>query len=146
MRDVVLLADGVTEDADLSEAEIARRDTKRGSRVPGQESFRFRSIRLELRVPAAPTEQIGRRARPAEGSRIFALEPYDNVLIRRQAGWELQRLVYLTGQVKHPGRYALRSKTERMQRPDRARRRAHRSGIPGWIQFYRSYAPGHRPE
>ena len=27
--------------------------------------------------------------------------------VEYRAGWELQRLVYLTGQVKHPGRYAL---------------------------------------
>ncbi len=75
----------------------------------------------------------------------MALQPYDNVLITRQPGWETQRLVYLTGQVKRPGRYALLSKT------DRVRDLVERAGgltdqaYPGGIHFYRSHTPGRRP-
>jgi protein involved in polysaccharide export with SLBB domain len=71
--------------------------------------------------------------------------PYDNVLIRRRAGWESQRLVYLTGQVQHPGRYALRSKTERVR--DLIERAGGLTGqaYPGGIQFYRAYGPGRQP-
>jgi protein involved in polysaccharide export with SLBB domain len=42
------------------------------------------------------------------------LQPYDNVLILRQPEWELPRTVKITGQVKYPGPYALRTKTERL--------------------------------
>src|SRR3954467_9001349 len=145
MRDLVLLANGVTEDADLREAEIARREQ---GADPGTLAQTIR-VRLDSTalpsggtdgVPLAPPHAGG-----AAGIPDLALRPYDNVLIMRQAGWELQRLVYVTGQVKHPGRYALRTKTERLgDLVDRA------GGLTpeayaGGIQFYRSYRPGLRP-
>jgi protein involved in polysaccharide export with SLBB domain len=37
---------------------------------------------------------------------------YDNVLIMRQPSWELQRTAAIAGEVRYPGRYTLRSKTE----------------------------------
>jgi hypothetical protein len=67
------------------------------------------------------------------------------VLIRRQPGWETQRLVFLTGQVKHPGRYALKTKTDRIRDLiDRAGGLTDEAYADG-IQFYRSYRPGLRP-
>jgi polysaccharide biosynthesis/export protein len=144
MRDVVLLAGGVTEDADFSEAEIARREE---SNDPG-------ALAKSIPVPLDSAQLVpggssgGADASPersAAGVPDIALMPYDNVLIRRRAGWESQRLVYLTGQVKHPGRYALRTKTERIS--DLIERAGGLTGqaYPGGVQFYRSYGPGHKP-
>jgi protein involved in polysaccharide export with SLBB domain len=144
MRDVVLLADGVTEDADLTEAEIARR----------AESSDFGALATSIPVPldsaeltpagaSGTTDAAARRA--ALGVPDLVLMPYDNVLIRRKAGWESQRLVYLTGQVKHPGRYGLRSKTERISDLIERAGGLTPQAYAGGIQFYRSYAPGHRP-
>jgi polysaccharide biosynthesis/export protein len=145
MRDLVLLAEGVTEDADLHEAEIARRDA---TDDPGTLAQTIR-VRLDSTalasggtdgIPLTPPHPGG-----AAGVPDIPLKPYDNVLIRRQAGWETQRLVYLTGQVKHPGRYALKTKT------DRLRDLVERAGgltdqaYPGGIYFYRTYRPGLQP-
>lgn len=143
MRDLVLLADGISEDADLREAEIARRE--RGT-DPGTLAT---SIRVPLdssyRVAAGtdgqgPLPQLG-----AGGVPDVPLQPYDNVLIMRQTGWELQRLVYLTGQVKHPGRYALRSKTERLSQLIVRAGGLTEQAYAGGIQFYRSYTAGRNP-
>ncbi|MDF3052098.1 MAG: polysaccharide export protein [Geminicoccaceae bacterium] len=143
MRDLVLLANGVTEDANLNDAEIARR----GGNGPG-------GLAQTIRVPLDSTYLASGSNGPggngagratAGGFPDMPLEPYDNVLITRQAGWETQRLVYLTGQVKRPGRYALLSKT------DRVRDLLERAGgltdqaYPGGIHFYRAYTPGRRP-
>jgi polysaccharide export outer membrane protein len=143
MRDVVLLANGVTEDADLTAAEIARR--AEGAN-PG-------TLATTIRVPLdstfragggtdghGPLPQFG-----AGGVPDVALKPYDNVLIMRQTGWELQRLVYVTGQVKHPGRYALRSKTERLRDLIKRAGGLTEQAYPGGVQFYRSYSPGRNP-
>jgi protein involved in polysaccharide export with SLBB domain len=143
MRDVVLLADGVTEDADLSQAEIARRDA---SEDPGALA---RSISVPLDSarasrPGSANGEVG-AARPGGGIPDLPLEPYDNVLIRRQAGWELQRLVHVTGQVKHPGRYALRSKTERISDLIKRAGGLTEQAYPGGVRFYRSYTSGRRP-
>jgi polysaccharide biosynthesis/export protein len=143
MRDVVLLADGVTEDADLSEGEIARRD-------PGEDPGALaRSISVPLNSarasrPESADGEVG--GAPTDGGiPDLPLEPYDNVLIRRQAGWELQRLVHVTGQVKHPGRYALRSKTERLSDLIERAGGITEQAYAGGVQFYRSYSPGRRP-
>jgi protein involved in polysaccharide export with SLBB domain len=144
MRDVVLLAQGVTEDADLTEAEIARREAS------GDPGALAKSIPVPLDsaelVPGGSSGGSELASEPATGGvPDVVLMPYDNVLIRRKPGWESQRLVYLTGQVKHPGRYALRSKTERIR--DLVERAGGLTGqaYPGGVQFYRSYAPGHKP-
>jgi protein involved in polysaccharide export with SLBB domain len=102
LRDAVLLADGVTEDADLTQAEIARLPADRPTGALAQ----------TVRVPIDSSYLFAQGTRP--GGDAPPLQPYDNVLILRRPGYELQRLVALTGQVQHPGRYALTSKTERL--------------------------------
>jgi protein involved in polysaccharide export with SLBB domain len=143
MRDVVLLANGVTEDADVTEAEIARRaeGTNSGTlatsiRVPLDSTFRAGGGT----DGHGPLPQFG-----AGGVPDVALKPYDNVLIMRQTGWETQRLVYLTGQVKHPGRYALHNKTERIKDLITRAGGITDQAYPGGVQFYRSYTPGRNP-
>jgi len=42
------------------------------------------------------------------------VQPYDNVLILRQPNWELQRTAVIAGEVKYPGRYSLKTKTEKI--------------------------------
>jgi protein involved in polysaccharide export with SLBB domain len=143
MRDVVLLANGVTEDADLKEAEIARRAV---GADPG-------TLATTIRVPLDSTFRTGGGTDGhgplprlgAGGVPDIALKPYDNVLIMRQTGWETQRLVYLTGQVKHPGRYALQSKTERVSELIERAGGLTEQAYAGGVQFYRSYAPGRKP-
>ena len=44
----------------------------------------------------------------------MVVQPYDNVLILRQPNWELQRTAVIAGEVKYPGRYSLRTKTEKI--------------------------------
>jgi protein involved in polysaccharide export with SLBB domain len=115
MRDLVLLAGGVTEGALLTEAEIARLPASRANgvtastiRVPLDSTYLFArdAGRAYARVPGVPTA--------AGGAPDVLLEPYDNVLILRQPEFELQRTVFLGGEVRYPGRYALRRKTERL--------------------------------
>ena len=70
------------------------------------------------------------------------LQPYDNVMIMRQTGWDLQRSVAITGQVKFPGRYSLKSKTDRvtdlLERAGGLTDQAYTDGV----QFYRRYTAG----
>jgi protein involved in polysaccharide export with SLBB domain len=131
LRDAVLLADGLAEDAAPAGAEIARLKPGRPTgalaetiQVPLDSSYLFRSG-----APNGP--------RPDDP----VLLPYDNVLIPRQGGWDVQRLVVLTGQVNAPGRYALTSKTERLgtllQRAGGLTSEAYAGGI----EFFRRGVP-----
>ncbi len=115
MRDLVLLAGGVLESALLTEAEIARMPATRTDgvtastmRVPMDSSYLFERGR-DGRYPGPPGV-----ASAAGGSGDAVLQAYDNVLILRQPDWELQRTVYVGGEVKFPGSYTLVKKTERL--------------------------------
>jgi protein involved in polysaccharide export with SLBB domain len=118
MRDLVLLAGGLEEGALLNEAEIARLPetrlngvTARTVRVPLDSTYLFQ--RGGAAGAAAYVGVPGLQA-PASGAPDVALAPYDNVLILRQPDFELQRTVFIGGEVRFPGRYALVRKTERL--------------------------------
>lgn len=115
LRDLVLLANGLSESAYLKEAEIARLPASRDSgrtavtiRVPLDSTYLFE------RKPNGEYVGPPGLAFPASGAPEVLLKPYDNVLILRQPDWELQRTVTLTGEVKYPGAYALVRKSERL--------------------------------
>ncbi|HEU5169281.1 MAG TPA: SLBB domain-containing protein [Gemmatimonadales bacterium] len=126
LRDAVLIADGLTEDAALEGAEIARLPEGRPTgalaetiRVPLDSSYLFRGAGSSAIRDDPP------------------LRPYDNVLIPRRGGWDVQRLVAITGQVAAPGRYALTSKTERLSSLLERAGGLTGEAYPGGIEFYR---------
>jgi polysaccharide biosynthesis/export protein len=103
MRDLVLEAGGLLPSAALTEAEIARLPTQATS---GQ-------LAMTFRVPLDSTYVVGTGAAITPSGDV-TLHPYDNVLILRQPDWQLQWSVTLSGEVRYPGVYALRTKTERL--------------------------------
>ncbi|MGE5927232.1 MAG: SLBB domain-containing protein [Gemmatimonadota bacterium] len=138
VRDAILLADGLTEDAYLREAELAR--------VPEDRSTG--AIATTIRVPLDSTYLFARAAAgeypgppgvpaPAAGAPEVSLQPYDNLLILRQQEWELPRTVKITGQVKYPGPYALRSKTDRLMDIIVRAGGLTTEAYPDGIEFYR---------
>lgn len=115
LRDLVLIARGPRVGADLSEAEIARLPTDRSG---GQ-------LATTVRVPLDSTYLLERDSTgryigppgvpiPASGAPDVSLQPYDNVLILRQPDFDLQRTVTLLGEVRYPGTYSLKTKTDRV--------------------------------
>jgi protein involved in polysaccharide export with SLBB domain len=136
MRDAILLADGLTQDAQL-EVEIARLPEHR---APGELAT---TVRVALDSSFALAGSASATA-PEVGVGATPLQPYDNVLVLRQAGWSLQRTVVVTGQVKAPGRYSLRSKTERLSDLLARAGGLTAEAYSGGIQFYRAYS-GNQP-
>jgi len=51
---------------------------------------------------------------PASGAPEVPLDPYDNVLILRQPDFVFQRTVTITGEVRFPGTYSLRTKGDQL--------------------------------
>ncbi len=104
LRDLVIRAGGLRDDAYVLEAEVARIASQADStgdfveitNVPLDSSY---VISAEGQAQIAPDVDLAR---------------YDNVFIRHRPGWELQRTVTVTGQVQFPGKYALRQKDERL--------------------------------
>jgi polysaccharide export outer membrane protein len=147
LRDALLEAGGLTEDALLTEAEIARMPDDSLRSVGGLAStFRapLDSTYLFDRDPSGRYLGPPGRPAPASGAAEVSLKPYDNILVLRQPEWELQRSVSITGEVKFPGRYALLSKTERLiDLVDRAGGFT-KQAYPGGVRFYRRVDRGGR--
>jgi len=115
LRDAILLARGPMVGADLREAEIARMPADRSNgqlattiRVPLDSSYLFDrdSAGQYFGPPGVPF--------PGTGAPETELQPYDNVLILKQPEFDFQRTVVVVGQVRYPGAYSLRTKTERL--------------------------------
>lgn len=115
MRDLILMAGGLRESADLREAEIARLPEDRTGnvtavpmRVPLDSTYLFERQNGDpyLGAPGIPAR--------AGGAPEVILRPYDNLLILQQPYWELQRVVTISGEVRFPGQYALRTRDERI--------------------------------
>jgi polysaccharide export outer membrane protein len=116
LRELVLLARGPQVGADLREAEIAQlpADRARGQlattiRVPLDSTYLYQRDSLGRYIGAAGVHF------PASGTAPeVVLAPFDNVVIFRQPDFELQRIVTIAGEVRFPGTYALRSRSERL--------------------------------
>ena len=113
VRDLVLQAGGLEQSALLNEARIARLPEDRSGTVTAREfSIPLDSSYLFERAPDG--KYNGPPGVPATSGPTpdVQLKPYDNVLVLRQPGWELQRTVAVTGEVRFPGRYTLLNKNE----------------------------------
>ena len=115
LRDAVLQTGGVTEDALLSDAELARLPSDRANGAMAVTSrVTLDSTYLFDRSPSGAYNGPPGLPAARSGAPEVTLQPYDNVLILRQPDWELARQVQVVGQVRFPGQYVLRSKTERL--------------------------------
>lgn len=139
VRDAVLQASGLREDAYLVEAEVARLPEDRAGgavartfRVPLDSTYVFdRSPDGKyLGPPGIPSS--------AKGADETVLRPYDNVLILTQPQWEQLRAVYVGGQVNFPGNYALRSRTERLADVLARAGGLTKEAYPEGIEFFRT--------
>jgi polysaccharide biosynthesis/export protein len=147
LKDALLAAEGLTEDALLSEAEIARLpdDSVRQSGLVAS-TFRVQLDSTYVFDRDASGRYLGPPGKSAapSGAPEVPLHPYDNVLIFRQPEWEFQRTVALTGMVRFPGRYALITRTDRLlDLIDRAGGLT-KEAYPKGIRFFRTSDRGGR--
>lgn len=115
VRDLVLLAGGLDQSAFLNEAEIARLPVNREGGVTAS-TFRVPLDSSYLFERSPDGKYLGPPGLPAASgpNAEVTVQPYDNVLILRQPNWELQRTASISGEVRYPGRYSLKTKTEKI--------------------------------
>lgn len=109
LKDALILAGGLRDDAYLLEAEISRIPE---TRETPNELARIMRVPLDSSYVLDPTAVL-RRETSARGEEPH-LQPYDNVFVRMAPGFEFQRNVVLSGEVLFPGRYSLLRRDERV--------------------------------
>ena len=141
LRDLVKLARGPKIGASLKDAEIARLPADRSQ---GQlaDTIRAPIDSTYLLERDASGHYIGAAGQPFPGSGAaeLRLEPYDEVLILKQPDFELQRIVQVRGEVRFPGTYALRSKSDRLTDVLERAGGLTPQAYPNGIRFYRREA------
>jgi protein involved in polysaccharide export with SLBB domain len=135
LRDAILLAGGLRDDAYLVEAEVSRPRA-----TPGDGSD---SLAVVLRVPLDSSyvfDQSGYIVRPVGTARSpeVRLEPYDNVFVRQVPNWDVQRNVVITGEIRFPGRYTILHKEERISDLLARAGGLTPQAYPNGIQFFRA--------
>lgn len=102
LKDLIFASGGFRKDALISEAEISRINPKNTA------NDKLAAI-LYVSIDSNYTKKL-----TESKDELFFLEPYDNVFIRANSDWELQRNVVVMGEVQKPGLYSLKNKTERI--------------------------------
>ena len=112
VADLIALAGGFQEGATPNRIDVARRirQDSAGVRSTTLDMFRFaldRDLQISP-VDVAPTSGVN----PATPT--FRLQPFDIVYVRTSPNYEAQRQVYVSGEIMHPGNYAIVSRQERI--------------------------------
>jgi len=138
LRDLVLLAGGLDEQASVHEAEIARRpDAFDGGRLAVSQRVSIDSSYVIAGRPPESGRAGAQSVVQAGSTREVVLQAYDNVLILAQADWARPRRVVVTGEIASPGTYTLLTKADRLS--DVLKRAGGLTGAAyaGGIVFYR---------
>jgi protein involved in polysaccharide export with SLBB domain len=102
MKDLIFLSGGMTEAASESYVEVARRNSyEEAGNINNKMATLFQF-------------QIDRNLSLEPGDADFKLEPFDQVYVRKAPSYEVQKTVFIKGEVKYPGEYSISSKDERI--------------------------------
>lgn len=102
IAEVVALAGGFSDGAEVTNIEVARRIKEDTIGIPKEQSVKILYVKVDRGLKMNPEFDK------------FILNPFDRIYIRRLARYEEQKNVIITGEVFYPGPYALRDKTEKI--------------------------------
>ncbi len=138
VRDLVLEAGGLDQSALLNEARVARLPENRSNGTTAREFIvPLDSSYLFERAPDGRYFGPPGLPAPLGPSPDSSAQPYDNVLILRQPGWELQRTVAVDGEVRFPGTYTLVNKSEQISDIIKRAGGLTPEGYANGVMFYR---------
>ena len=103
LKDLIFEAGGFRKDALITKAEVSR-----------IYPFHPEDKNKIARIIHVPIDSNYTKNLISSKDEQFFLEPFDNVFIRINSDWEVQRNVLLQGEVQKPGTYTLKNKTERI--------------------------------
>lgn len=102
IADVVILANGFTDAASNSKIELSRRVKEDTTELGNDQNVRIESFEIDKDLKIR-----------LEDARVF-LRPFDKIYVRKSPRYEEQKSVFIEGEVKYPGAYTIKDKTQRI--------------------------------
>ncbi len=102
IADLIVLADGFSDGASSSKIELARRVEEDTTGLPANQNVRIEAFDIDRDLKIR-----------VEDARV-TLQPYDRVYVRKLPRYEDQKSVTIQGEVKYPGAYTIKDKTQRI--------------------------------
>ena len=103
LRDILLKAGGLSQQAENSRVEVSR-----------VMDYDISSNRLKPKRTLVKTINVSYNLLSSIEAQEFELQPFDQIFVREDPDFEVARNVILSGEVKYPGKYALLSKDEKI--------------------------------
>ena len=108
LGDALRLAGGLLPNADYSRVEVSRLNAF--SEFQKGTNRQVRTTALLTEVP----QELSRDLTADSEALKFALQPYDQIIVREIPEYKLQQMVYIGGEVQYPGYYAIRARDEKL--------------------------------
>lgn len=102
MKDLIFLSGGMTEAASESFVEVARRNSYEEAGSINSKMATLFQFQIDRNMSLKPEDAN------------FKIEAFDQVYIRKAPSYEIQKTVFIKGEVKYPGEYSICSKEERI--------------------------------
>lgn len=102
LKDLIFLAGGFKEKAEISKVEVSRIVMDRDVLRNGKETSHLFSF------------SVDRNLEFADGANEFTLEPHDQIIVRQLSGFSTAKKVMLEGEVYYPGPYIISSKSDKI--------------------------------
>ena len=102
VADVIVLANGFTYGASNAKIELSRRVKYDTLGLGNEENVRIETFEID--------KDLKIRIEDAK----LSLQPFDKIYVHKSPRYEIQKSVYIEGEVKYPGTYTIKDKTQRI--------------------------------
>jgi len=102
IADLVVLANGFTDAASNSKIELSRRVKQDTTDLGSDQNVRIEAFEIDKDLKIR-----------IEDARVF-LRPFDRIYVRKSPRYENQKSVYIEGEVRYPGAYTIKDKSQRI--------------------------------
>jgi polysaccharide biosynthesis/export protein len=102
IADIIILANGFTDGASNAKIELSRRVKDDTTGLETNQNVRIETFEIDKDLKIS-----------TEDARIV-LQPFDRIYVRKSPRYEEQKSVFIEGEVKYPGAYTIKDKTQRI--------------------------------